>query len=80
MSPTTIFLWPAGTLSTLTCQDGWGGGVPGVWGREGGLEGLYRYPPDPSQDPYSSIFKAEGPTYGQMKVNLRYIMRFPEVS
>ena len=55
-------------------------GVPGVWD-EGGwlggcLGGLYRYPPDQSQDPYIHIFKAKGPTHGQMKAFLDYSMRF----
>ena len=43
-------------------------------GMTGGREGCYTgYPAGPSQDPYISIFKAGGPTHGQMKA-------FPEVS
>ena len=35
------------------------------------------YYPAPTQDPIFSIFKAKGPTHGQMKRNLVYLMRFP---
>ena len=56
------------------------GGVPGVVGMwEGAWEGYTGTQALPSQDPYSSHIPASGPTYGQMKENLRYSMRFPRM-
>ena len=53
-------------------------GVPGVGWDEGGPGGCTTgYPPGTLQDPYLVIFKPRGPTYGQMKLYLRYSMRFP---
>ena len=56
------------------------GHVPGVgevypgYGTGVGLERYYTgYPPSTLLDPIFSIFKAKGPPYGQMKVNLRYL-------
>ena len=42
----------------------------------GWSEGYTGYPPALSQDPNISIFKAEGPTHGQMKGKSDYFMRF----
>ena len=58
---------------------GRGRGVPGVWYWVGGLGGLYRYHPGPSQDPILVIFQATGPTHGQMKAILEVFMRFLRV-
>ena len=43
----------------------------------GCLGGYTGYYPGTSQDPDISIFKAKGPTYGQMKGNIDCFMRFP---
>ena len=43
---------------------------PGWWGPGGWVEGLYRYPGPPSQDPYLVYIRPKGPTYGQMKAIL----------
>ena len=48
-------------------------GLGGYW------EGYTGTLPDQSQDPYIELFKAKGPTYGQMKAILRYSMRFPKI-
>ena len=50
---------------------------PGWW--EGGYpEGCYTgYPSRTIPGPIFSIFKARGPTYGQMKLILEVSMRFP---
>ena len=44
--------------------------------RVGTGEGYTGTPPVPSQYPYLTIFKAKGPTHGQMKAILRIFMRF----
>ena len=51
MSPTTIFSRCSTASHATDVQHGWEGGVPGVWddGWVGGV--LYRYPPQPLQDP-----------------------------
>ena len=58
----------------------WGRGVPGVvgtrWAWRGAIPGTH---PDQSQDPIFSIFKAQGPTYGQMKAILEVSLRFPRI-
>ena len=64
--------------ASMNCGTAGGGrGVPGMGYGRVGWEGLYRYPPDPSQDPYFSIFEAKGPTYGQMRAKYDCSMRFP---
>ena len=43
-----------------------------------GLEGCYTgYHPVTLQDPYLVYSEAQGPTYGQMKLILEVLMRFP---
>ena len=59
---------------------GWAGrGVPGVWEDGRVREGYTGYYPVTLQDPYFIIFKPQGPTYGQMKGNIMYLMRFPRM-
>ena len=63
---------------------GWRGGVYPGWGgmRHGWVgtrEGYTGTHPDQSQDQYIELFLALSPTHGQMKVNLRYLMRFPKM-
>ena len=48
----------------------------GGYGWVGTREGYTGTPPDCSQDPKFSIFKAKGHTHGQMKVNMVNSMRF----
>ena len=52
---------------------------PGWWDEGWVGRGTTRVPTQPSQDPIFNIFKAKGPTYGQMKAFLVYFMRFPEM-
>ena len=56
-----------------------GGVYPGWWedGRAG--RGYTGYPASPSQVPTFSLFLRLSPTYGQMKVNSRLLMRFPKI-
>ena len=42
----------------------------------GGWEGYTGTPTQPSQGPYIHIYKAEGPTHGQMKGKSEVLMRF----
>ena len=54
----------------------WGRVYPG-WGyRVGGWRAIPGYYPGTLQDPIFSIFKAQGPTYGQIRVNSMILMRF----
>ena len=56
---------------------GWGRGVPGV-GRLGVAgRGYTGTQAQPSLGPIFNIYLRLGPTHGQMKVNLRLMMRFP---
>ena len=83
MSPTTRFSPPympvhpcSRECSTARC----GRGVPGVgedWVGTGGV--LPGYSTQPSQDPYFSHILRLGPTHGQMKRFLRFMMRFPRI-
>ena len=55
----------------------WGrGGVPGVWDRVGGREGYTGYLPSHPRTLIFNIFKAKGPTYGQMRLNYEVSVRF----
>ena len=50
---------------------------PGWWGRwVAGWRAIPGTTHPPSQGPIFSIFRARGPTYGQMKAILRLVMRF----
>ena len=76
MSPTALFLLPAGPVYGSTGAPGTGGVYPG-YGRTGGAgRGYTGYPPGPSQGPIYLIFKVKGPTHGQMKAFLDPAMRF----
>ena len=55
------------------------GGVPGVWDGRVGREGYTGTQPAPVPDPNISHILALSPTYGQMKENYWYFMRFPEM-
>ena len=76
LSPTASFVPRALWYGYGGADAGGGGGVPGGGDVVGGREGYTGTPPDTLPDPKTSIFKAKGPTYGQMKLNLRYFMRF----
>ena len=79
MSPTTTFA-SAGHRARHDDQDGWGEGVPGVGG-DGWVPGRAIPVPSPRvpYPSYFSIYKAEGPTHGQMKAILSTLRRFPEI-
>ena len=49
------------------------------WRWVGGWEGYTGYHTQPSQDPYSTIFKAKGPTHGQMKLFLEVSDEVPQI-
>ena len=57
----------------------WGGGVPGVVEDRVAGRGAIPVPTRHPPGPIFNIFKPQGPTYGQMKANLRYSMRFPRM-
>ena len=80
MSPTAINLCRADPLTPSAADVRWEGCTRGRVGRVGGWvvrEGYYTgTQAQPSQGPYSVIFKPQGPTYGQMKLFLRFLMRF----
>ena len=58
-------------------EHGVAGGVPGVVGRWVGRRGAIPVPsPNPPRIPIFSIFKAEGPTHGQIRLILEVSMRF----
>ena len=70
-------IWPAVPHPSLAVVLTWvGEGVPGVWdwGRAG--RGYTGTPARTLPGPIFSLFKAKGPTYGQMKAILDYFMRF----
>ena len=76
MSPTALFGPGYTEYATVAAGGGVGGVYPGWWGWRVGWGGLYRYPARPSPGPIFSIFKAERPSYGQMKANYEVSMRF----
>ena len=80
LSPTALFTGGSMTVPAEHAAGRAGVGVPGVGGWVGPGGVLYRVPIYPPRDPYLVYSWPQGPTYGQMKVNLRHIMRFPEVS
>ena len=45
----------------------------------GGPGGLYRVLPGTHPGPIFSLFLAQGPTHGQMKLNNEILMRFPRM-
>ena len=63
---------------TMVPVTGVGGVYPGC-GTGGAGRVLYRVPTQPPEYPYLVIFSLKASTYGQMKVFLRYFMRFPEI-
>ena len=82
MSPTALFT-PRDHCACSPALLLGGEGVPGVgWNRVGAGRAIPVYYPPTLRDPYStifSIFKAKGPTHGQIRLNLVKMMRFPEV-
>ena len=52
---------------------------PGYGDRVGGGRGYTGPHPVPSQDRYLPYSEAKGPTHGQMKAILEFIMRFPKM-
>ena len=84
MSPTTILhqghcgtaAWSS-LAGMAGVYPGWGG-VPGVGGGLGGSGGCTTgTQAQPSQVPIFSHYSALSPTYGQMKLFLVFLMRFP---
>ena len=58
---------------------GAGGGVPGVWDWGGWGRGYTGTQPSTLPDPYLVHIQPQSPTYGQMKANSGYSMRFPRM-
>ena len=56
LSPTTLFSWPCAPRAASLCPRVAGRGVPGVWYRGSGREGLYRYPTSTLPGPIFSIY------------------------
>ena len=77
MSPTAIFDPRVHAGHPGRSVPGVGGGVPGVVGRVGtgvgGWEGYTGTRPPTIPGPIFNIFKAIGPTHGQMKAILDYL-------
>ena len=79
MSPTTIFT-VAGAVPVAVAWSMVGGRCTrgGAW-LGGPGEGYTGTQAQPVQDPNIEYILALGPTHGQMKLNLRYFMRFPRI-
>ena len=85
LEPHGIFTQPYGPRGMYSTSGMRGGVYPGWWGLGGWVgtgEGYTGYYPGTLPDPKYSIFKARGPTHGQMngisEVSMRFLRKGPE--